>query len=152
MPDILKDAPLFQGIPLDGLSALAQQGRTRRFVAGQVLIRQGEPSDVMYVIAQGRVRVERSHPALTEPVALNELGAGETVGEMGLLDGGPRSATVVALEDTEALELTASAVAATLVEFPQAARSLLYTLSSRLRSTDELVAEATRREKEAARR
>lgn len=150
MPEILEGASLFQGIPLNGLSALAQQGRTRRFVAGQVLIRQGEPSDVMYVIAQGRVRVERSHPALTEPVQLSELGPGDTVGEMGLLDGGSRSATVVALEDTQALELTASAITATLLEFPQVARSMLYSLSSRLRSTDQLVAEATLRAKETA--
>ena len=103
MANVLEDALLFHGIPLNGLASLAKQGRERLFHQGDILMREGEPSDLMYVIVQGRVGVDRGHPALLEPIRVAELGPGETAGEMGLLDGDPRSATVVALEETYAI-------------------------------------------------
>jgi CRP-like cAMP-binding protein len=151
MGNIFDDVLLFHNLPLNGLAALAQNGRERTFDSGEVLMRQGEPSDSMYVIVQGRVGVDRSHPALLGPVRLAELGAGETVGEMGLLDGEPRSATVTALEETRVLELTADVLAETLIQFPEVTRTLLHILSNRIRSTDALVADAVRRRQDAAR-
>ena len=150
MANVLEDALLFHGIPMNGLTSLAQHGKERLFHQGDLLMRQGERADLMYVIVQGRVGVDRSHPALLEPVRVAELGAGETVGEMGLLDGEPRSATVVALEETSALELTAETLAAVLLQFPEVTRSLLHILSARIRSTDDLIVQAMQREKESA--
>ena len=147
MANVLEDALLFHGLPLNGLTSLANQGQERLFHQGEVLMRQGDRSDLMYVIVQGRVGVDRAHPALIDPVRVAELGPGETVGEMGLLDGEPRSATVLALDETIALELTAEALAAVLIEFPDVAKTLLHILSARIRSTDELIVEAFRREK-----
>lgn len=133
------------GIPVDGLYQLLGQARKRTFGTGSDLMRQGDVSDCMYVIVRGRVRVERTHPALTVPLMLAELGRGEVVGEMGILDRRPRSATVKALEPTEALEVTAEAIAQALEQYPAASRGLLGLLTRRLRSTDELVEEMARR-------
>ena len=92
----------------------------------------------MLVLLSGKVRVERSHPDLKAALPLAELGPHQVVGEMGVLDGAPRSATVVAMEDTEALELSAEVVAQTIVRYPVVSMDLLRMLSSRLRDTDEL--------------
>ncbi len=142
---LLSQVDLFKVIPLHGLMDLARRGRMRRFTADSQLMRQGDMSDCMYIVAKGRVRVERNHPDLTEPLVLAELGPGDVVGEMGVLDDEPRSATVTALEDTEAIELDASALAEALARFPEAASVMLRVLSRRLRTTDELLELARRR-------
>lgn len=97
------------GIPLNRLLAFADRSSKKQFAAGAVLIRQGDISDCIHVIISGRVRVERSHPNETDPLLLAELGPGEVVGEIGIATGAPRSATVIAIEDTETVELRAEA-------------------------------------------
>jgi CRP/FNR family transcriptional regulator len=88
--------------------------------------------------------VERSQPG-EAPLVLAELGVGDVVGEMGLLDSAPRTATVTALEETETLEIHATVMALVLMEYPQIAAALLRTLSRRLRSADELADDLARR-------
>ncbi len=103
-----------------------------------MLMRQGDPSLSLYVILSGRVRVDRTTESGTT-MTLAELGPDEIVGEMGVLDAEPRTATVTALADTETLELQASALAIALLESPAVSSGLLRILSRRLRSTDELI-------------
>jgi CRP-like cAMP-binding protein len=143
--DVLAQAEMFKGIPFDGLAQLARNGIKRNFSSGSELMRQGDISDAMYVILAGRVRVERTVPQMPEPVVLAELGPGQVVGEMGLLDHEPRSATVTAIEDTEAVELDDLALAQTVLRYPEVGTALLKLLSERLRSTDELAMELLRR-------
>lgn len=145
MFEAISNARLFEGIPLDGLAELARHGVRRRFGRARLLMHQGDVSETMYVLLKGRVRVERSVPDVAEPLVLAELGPGDVVGEMGLLDHQPRSASVVALEDTEAMELDDLALAQTVLRYPEVSAALLRVLSSRLRSTDELAAELARR-------
>ena len=85
--DPLETVPFFHQGGLDGLAWLIDIGRPRVFRPGGSLMRQGEPADCLYVILRGRVRVECSHPSFSTPVVLAELGEGEVVGEMGVLDG-----------------------------------------------------------------
>ena len=141
---MLDTVAIFSSIPPDGLTRLAEQGQKRIFPAGSVLMRQGEVSDGMHVVVRGRVQVERSHPDLTEPLVLAELGPGEVVGEMGVLDGEPRSATVIALEETETMELRSAQLAETVLRYPDASAALLRTISRRLRSTNELAEQLQR--------
>src|SRR5207247_10638609 len=94
---------------------LAERGRPRHFAAGVVIIRQGDASDALHVITRGRVRVERGQAGET-PLVLAELGAGDVIGEMGLLDNAPRSATVTALEDTDSLALHHTVLAVAVVQ------------------------------------
>jgi CRP-like cAMP-binding protein len=145
MLDALSQADIFEGIPLDGLVRLARSGIKRGFSKGTVLMRQGDVSETMYVILRGKVHVERSHPQLSEAITLAVLGPGEVVGEMGLLDREPRSATVTALEDVEAMELDDLALAQTILQYPEVSASLLRLLSRRLRSADELSDELRKR-------
>jgi CRP-like cAMP-binding protein len=136
---LLEQVDLFRHAQSESLDAMAKRGRVRRFAKGKRLMHQGAPSDCMYVILSGTVRVQRSHPDLKDPVILGDLGYGEVVGEMGVLDGEPRSATVLALEPTQALELTAEVLQETVLRDREIAGALLRVLSRRLRSTDELV-------------
>ena len=110
MTSPLAGVALFKELPEPGLQMLAERGRPKHFAAGVVIMRQGDASDALHVITHGRVRVERNQPGDT-PLVLAELGPGDVIGEMGLLDNAPRSATVTALEDTETLELHATVMA-----------------------------------------
>jgi CRP-like cAMP-binding protein len=144
MASPLADVALFKELPEPGLQMLAERGRSKRFARGGVIMRQGDPSDALHVITRGRVRVERDQAA-GSPVVLAELGAGEVIGEMGLLDNAPRSATVTALDDTETLEIHSTVLALVLMDYPRVATALLQTLSRRLRSADELAEALARR-------
>jgi CRP/FNR family transcriptional regulator len=86
----LDHVALFKELPEPGLQMLAERGRPKHFGAGEVIMRQGDLSDALHVITRGRVRVDRDQPG-DSPLVLAELGPGDVIGEMGLLDGGPRS-------------------------------------------------------------
>jgi CRP-like cAMP-binding protein len=145
MLEVLSQVPIFRDLPPDALARLIEQSRVRTFDAGEHLMRQGEASECMHVVLRGRVQVERSHHNLQEPIVLAELGAGDVVGEMGILDGEPRSATVRALEETTTLEIGQDTLAQLVLKFSSVSSSLLRLLSRRLRTTDELVEELLRR-------
>jgi len=144
MASSLAGVALFKELPEPGLEMLAERGRPKHFAAGAVIMRQGEASDALHVITRGRVRVERGQPGET-PLVLAELGPGDVIGEMGLLDNTLRSATVTALEDTETLEIHATVMSVVVMQYPQIATALLRTLSRRLRSADELADAIARR-------
>ncbi|MHB8621477.1 MAG: Crp/Fnr family transcriptional regulator [Chloroflexota bacterium] len=135
----LSKHPAFKAIPLEALTDLACKGRRRRFPAGAALMSQGDSSETLHLIRSGWVRVERGHPQMTAPVLLAELGPGEVVGEMGVLDGAPRSATVVAIDSVETLELDIQALSETTLRHPEITLALLRTISERLRSVDGVV-------------
>lgn len=128
-------------VSLDGFARLAALGSRRTFANGEQLMRQGEEAATLYLILSGEVTVVREHAALSMPVVLASLGPGEVVGEMGLLDGDRRSATVTAAEDTVTAEVGADDVARIVAEHPQIYGALVKVLARRLRKTDELTAE-----------
>ena len=140
----LATVDVFQDFPPEGLDRLAAQGRTRRFAAGEPLRRQGEAGGAMYVIVHGRVRRERSHPALREPAAVLDLGPGETVGELGVLDQASSPETVTAVEECDTIELSAVVLVETLLLDPVPAVGLLSSLSRAIRTLAELEACAQR--------
>lgn len=145
MLEMLSHVTVFRDLPPDALDHLIEQCRVRTFASGALLMQQGAVSDCLHVILRGRVGVERSHGSLQDPVVLAELGTGEVVGEMGLLDGEPRSATVSALEETSTLEIGHETLAQLVLKYSSVSSSLLRLLSRRLRTTDELVEELLRR-------
>jgi CRP-like cAMP-binding protein len=136
----LADIDVFQDFPPAGLDWLADHGRQQHFAPGEALVRQGEVSGVMHVIVRGRVRRERSHPELSEPVAVLELGLGESVGERGVLDLMPSRESVTAVEPTDTLALSALVLAETMLRYPMPAVGLLSSLSSSIRTLEELEA------------
>ena len=98
-------APLFSDLSPEAFIELVERCPLRRFEAGERIIQQGEPGDSFYVICEGRASVLREDDGLAHPVAALE--AGEFFGEVALLAGGPRTASVYALtDDTQVLEIS----------------------------------------------
>ena len=98
-------APLFSDLSPEAFIELVERCPLRRFESGDRIIQQGEPGDSFYVICEGRVSVLREDDGLAHPVAALE--AGEFFGEVALLAGGPRTASVYALtDDTQVLEIS----------------------------------------------
>ncbi len=95
----LSTIPLFQVLGEDGVLATARAGSTRSYAPGQFICYQGDPGDRLYVVVDGLVKVVFTSERGDE-IVLNTLGRGEIFGELALLDGSPRSASVVAVEAT----------------------------------------------------
>ncbi len=95
---------LFADLTREELQTLLEQTATITAKSGEQIIKTGEPGLCMYVIVKGRAKVSESQ--LGRTVELATLGAGDFFGEVALVDDGPRSADVVAIEDCELLCIT----------------------------------------------
>ncbi len=95
MASIVLGSHLFKTLDEAGRQELLEGGFVLRFEPGDVLVRQGEPGDTMFVVLEGQVRVETETPGGT--LQLAELGAGACLGEVSVLTRAPRTATVTAL-------------------------------------------------------
>jgi signal transduction histidine kinase len=93
---ILNEVPLFSLLPTEGLEELVKQGQTLSFEADQVICKEGDVTDTMYVILDGQLRVFK-HDGEGHEVEIALLKAGDFFGEMAMLDSQPRSATVACL-------------------------------------------------------
>ena len=100
----LDSIPLFSGIPADELVSLLTAVKPQRVAPGEVVVREGEHGDTLYLIVQGTLRVSTKGQE-GEDVALAALGVGDFFGEVALLTGRPRTATVSALTESELLVL-----------------------------------------------
>jgi CRP-like cAMP-binding protein len=116
----------------------------RHFAVAEPLMQQGEPSTSVHFILEGQVRVERQRRMDAERVVLAHLGAGEIVGEMGVMVELPRSATVIAEQPTATLELDGPSFDRAARAFPILHRVLVKLLSERLRRTSERVEDSER--------
>jgi CRP-like cAMP-binding protein len=128
----LKKAFMFQGLPDDVLSVLAQKVSRRTLSQGETLFQLGDKGDALYIIDEGWVKITRQDVKGNE-LLLNRCGPGETIGEMSLLDQEPRSAGVVAISDAEVLELKREGFFELLDQRPDVAMVLIRSMSSRLR-------------------
>ncbi len=95
----LADVALFAGLPPAALERAMRMAKLVPMAAGQVVIEQGAEADRFYVIAEGRVEVSQAADREGERRVLRQMGPKEFFGEIGLLSGVPRTATVTALED-----------------------------------------------------
>ncbi|HOT92065.1 MAG TPA: cyclic nucleotide-binding domain-containing protein [Anaerolineae bacterium] len=91
-PAVLRTLDLFMGLSEEQLAVLAKIGRVSVFHRGDVVLRAGEQSINVYVVLKGQVEVVSELAENTTSLVI--LGAGQTFGEMSLLDAGPRSATI----------------------------------------------------------
>src|SRR5674536_350636 len=102
--DVVLSAPLFSSIDPEAAGALRARMTLVTLERGDVLFREGEPGDRLYVIATGKVKVGRRAPDGRENL-LAVLGPGEMIGELSLFDPGARTATATAVADTSLYEL-----------------------------------------------
>ncbi len=114
---------------------LASTTERRRFGAGEVLFRQGEPGEVCYLVAAGRVKGEIAYEENGKAYTTEfTVGPGGIVGEMSLFTGMPRTATVVVADEAELFEIRAGAFAALLARNPQLAEAVAEVVSGRNRA------------------
>jgi CRP-like cAMP-binding protein len=119
----LPRVPLFSDLGPEAFVALTGGVELRRFAPGEAALREGEPGTSFFVVASGRFAVSRRDEA-GQPVVLAHLGEGDFFGEMALLSGAPRAATVAAEEPSEALEIPAAVLQALARRHPHVAGSL----------------------------
>ncbi len=136
-----KQNPLFAQLSMGQLTRLAELARTHRYGKEHVIFNEGDPGTALYTIVKGRVKISQSSPDGKERT-LALLGPGDVLGELALLDGGPRSADAVIAEDAELLVIPREDFLTFVMEQPQVAMSLLVVLSQRLRHTNLLVHDA----------
>jgi CRP-like cAMP-binding protein len=125
--DLLHRIPLFSGIGHRGLERLGMLSDEIDVPDGKVLMRQGEIGNDMMVIVSGSVAIER------DGQRVNTLGAGDFFGEIALVDGGPRTATVTTEEPCRLLVITHRDFHAMMEEFPEVQAQVLSALAHRIR-------------------
>jgi CRP-like cAMP-binding protein len=126
--------PLFSELSRRDLARLAKAAVSRRFAKGQIIVKDGEQAVTFYIISTGKAEVTKGKKTLAT------LKAGDFFGEMALLDGYLRSASVKAIEDTECLVLSRWDFIGELQSNPRIAVALLPILSRRLREADKKAA------------
>ena len=133
--DTLSQVPLFSQLSRKDLKRLAKGTVTRQFGKGAVIVKEGDQAIAFYLMRSGRAEVVKGAEG-SSPRILNTVGPGDFFGEMALLDGYLRSASVRALEDTECLVLSRWDFLAELRSTPSIAVQMLPILSRRLREVE----------------
>jgi len=135
--EILRRIPLFQHMTYKELLSILGIARGRHFETGQPIIKEGEAGDELFVLFRGRVDVSKSG------LKIAQLKAGGHFGEMGLVDQAPRSATVLAAEETSAVSIDRDSLLKLMRRDSLLAVKLLWSfvqvMSERLRNTNEAV-------------
>jgi len=131
LEDHLRSVPLFSSLSGEFIERLRDHVELLRFSRDEVICRQGEPVDRFYLVRIGFVKITESHPG--GDLVLAYLGKGDYFGEIGLLQGGVRTATVTALDHVELVSINADDFDAMLELFPDIRRGLAAVSDSRLR-------------------
>lgn len=127
---------IFAGVPTAQLDRLARAARHVRYQEGGTLFRRGEPGEGMILIVDGLVRLHVATGQGRE-LTLAIVGPGEPIGEVALIDGGPRSAEATALTPVRGILLRHTDASAVVSSDVAVANALLRTLAARLRRTTE---------------
>ena len=135
---VLQRVPLFSQLSAVELQRVVDVARERAYPRNSVILFEDDPGDALYVVANGQVKVVLIGEDGRE-VILSVMGPGEFFGEMSLLDDEPRSAHVIAMEDSSLAVLRREDFEGLLTSSPQIALALLRELSRRLRRADEKV-------------
>ena len=128
--ELLGRVPLFSACSKKELRNLASLVSEVSFPAGAVLAREGEPGEEAFVVVSGEVDVTIGKKKVAT------VGPGEILGEMSLLDLGPRSATATARTEVDLFVLNPREFASMIDDSPSVARKMLRTLASRLRAVE----------------
>jgi len=137
---MLTELPLFRDLSPDLIQLLVAHASERVFPAGHVIIKQGDAPEHLYVMLSGRVRVVEATADGQAEMLLGEIGRAEIFGELGILRDQPRSATVVAMERTQCVELRQRDFVRALDQSTSLANGLLRLLAARLYDADRRLA------------
>lgn len=135
IPNFMKHVPLFGGLTETELQEVTNVSSKKTYRKDAVIFFEEDEGDALFIINKGRVKVAKFSGGGKEFI-LAILGAGDFFGDMSLLDGQPRSATVVAMEDTEVSIIRRQDFIILIRQNPQIAVKLLEALSLRLREAN----------------
>jgi CRP/FNR family transcriptional regulator, cyclic AMP receptor protein len=130
LADLIGKAPLFSRVNKKGLSQIAEKSTTKQFPAGTKIVSAGTTGTGFYLILSGAAEVMRDERVIAK------LGRGDFFGEMALLDGAPRSADVIATQDTVCLVISLWTLKSIITLTPDIALHMLEELVQRLRDTN----------------
>jgi CRP/FNR family cyclic AMP-dependent transcriptional regulator len=136
--ELLRSVPLFSDLEQTELERFSRVAVARSFPAGTRVFHEGDHSDACYIVRDGAFRVTREHSD-GRAITLASLGPGDIFGELAMLDGEVRSASVEALTDGELLALPAGEVRALLARHPEITVKLIAALVRRLRTANERI-------------
>ena len=134
--DLLRNIPLFARLSDTDREELAGLMTRRDFAALEPVFWVGENGDAMYIVGHGKVRLSYADEA-GHDVTITVLGPGAFFGELSLLDGGPRTATVTAASPMFVLALPPDRLEELVTKHPTVALRMLRTLAARLRGVEE---------------
>jgi CRP/FNR family transcriptional regulator, cyclic AMP receptor protein len=137
--ELLANVPLFSELSSAELARIASVAVPRSYPKGVRVFHEGDTSDACYIVRSGDLRVTREHSD-GRAIALATLGPGDIFGELAMLDGGSRSASVETLSDCELVALPALDVRRVIATHGAMAAKLIVALTRRLRETNERVA------------
>lgn len=140
MNDVLRSALLFRELDDEAATALRASMSEVHLSRGEVLFREGDDGDQIYVVVDGKIKLGRSASDGRENL-LAVLGPGQMFGELSLFDPGPRSATASAITETTLLGLGHKDLLPWLTGRPEVARNLLSQLAQRLRRSNDTLAD-----------
>jgi signal transduction histidine kinase len=135
----LRDTPLFGGLDEEQLHRLVEMGEILDLAGGELLIREGDQADALYVVLSGEMDVTKRSGRSEIPVA--RVGPGALQGEIAALEGGRRLASVTAIVAAEVLRIPVTAVRELLGAGPDVALAVIRTAVERLRSMESLFRE-----------
>jgi uncharacterized membrane protein len=135
---MLREVKLFKLLDDEESESLCSLMETAHFDKGDTVFNAGDAGDTIYIIRTGRVEVYIENYE-GHKIILRENEAGDVFGDISLLDGGPRTATAVAVEDTETLTLDRDQLLELVTRHPHAGLDLLTVMGQRLRATNELL-------------
>jgi len=132
----LRRVRLFSDLPPSELKQVAAITNEQYYLNGEVIARQGDPGDEMYIIISGEVRVT-ADAGSHSPVELARRGPGEYVGEMALISQEPRMASLVASGDVRVLHIEQAQFEAILRERPETSLAVMRVLCARLKEVQQ---------------
>jgi CRP-like cAMP-binding protein len=138
--DIVRKAPLFAALDDEAAAALIGSMTSSRLERGDVLFREGDQGNRLYVIGEGKIKLGLTSVDGRENL-LAILGPGEMFGELSLFDPGPRTATATAVAETQLIELGHEDLKSFLSSRPDVGPTMLGALARRLRRTNENLAD-----------
>lgn len=136
---LLHRVPVFSALGEDELAQVAAVAVPRQFEAGEVVFREGDESNTCYVVRSGRARAIREHHD-GRSITLATFGPGDIFGELAMFDNERRSATIEAIETTEAIAILGGDMRRLLRQHPDISVKLLSALGRRLRESNERLA------------
>ncbi len=142
MLEALRGIPLFAALDEKALDEIAACARTIQVGPEEVIVQEGEPGRALYGILQGGVKIVSYTPEGKE-IVLALLGPGSFFGELALLDGRPRSATVIATAPSRLVQVHRNEFLPLLERNPRLAIALLAALAQRMRETNRMLARIT---------